>query len=320
MCYEPRKSLAFGRRMLDWLWRKGRVGARAAWRAGEKLTYDGGLAIASNVALSLLLSLFPFLMLVAGLVRYFGGAELTESVVGLVLDTWPAGSAEAVSQAIRRAIANDGSSFFSYSTIVALILASNGVENARDGLNRAYKVAETRSFLWRRVQAVLVVVIGAMGLILAALVLVGAPLINEYLRRADAIADPRVHFLLRLGRYLVGAVILAIILWPFHRYLPDGSRRERRMWPGILTTIAGVILGSELFALYLNYNANYTALYAGLAGIMVAIVYLYCVAALLLYGAELNQTLMEMERERAAAREASRHRRRRRPRSEVADA
>ena len=305
--------------MLDWLWRKGKVGVRAGWRAAEKLTYDGGLAIASNVALSLLLSLFPFLMLIAGLVRYFGGAELTEAVVGIVLDTWPAGSAEAVSQAIRRAIANDGSSFFSYSTIVALILASNGVENARDGLNRAYKQAETRSFLRRRIQAVIVVVIGAIALIGASVVLVGVPLINDYLRRIDAIADPRIHILLQLARYLVGGAILAAVLWPFHRYLPDGSRKERRVWPGIVTSIVGIILGSELFALYLSYNANYTALYAGLAGIMVAIVYLYCVAALLLYGAELNQTLVEMEREREAAREAKRHRRRRR-RPDVAEA
>ena len=304
--------------MLDWLWRNGKVGLRAAWRAGEKLTYDGGLAIASNVALSLLLSLFPFLMLVAGLVRYFGGAELTESVVAIALDTWPAGSAEAVSQAIRRAIANDGSSFFSYSTIIALILASNGVENARDGLNRAYKVIETRSFLWRRVQAVVVVVIGAVGLIVAALLLVGAPLVTDYLRRIDVFEDPRVGALVTLVRYVLGGVILAIILWPFHRYLPDGSRRERRVWPGIVVTIVGIVLGSELFALYLDYNANYTALYAGLAGIMVAIVYLYCVAALLLYGAELNQTLSEMKREREAAAEARRHRRRRRPRSEPA--
>ena len=298
--------------MLDWLWINGRIGVRALWRAGVKLSFDSGLVIASNVALSLLLSLFPFLMLVASLVRYFGGAELTEDVVGLVLNTWPDGSAEAVSEAVRRAIANDGSSFFSYSTIIALILASNGVENARDGLNRAYRIPETRSFLWRRVQALVVVVIGAVGLILAALTLVGVPLIYDYVERVEMVDDPRLSLLVGLGRYVVAGLVLAIILWPFHRYLPDGLRRERRTWPGILVTIIGIILGSELFALYLNYNANYTALYAGLAGIMVSIFYLYIVSALLLYGAEFNHTLEEMRRERRQAEEARHYRRRRR--------
>ena len=303
--------------MLDWLWRKGKVGVRAAWRAGIKLSFDAGLVVASNVALSLLLSLFPFLMLVAGLVRYFGGAELTEDAVGLVLDTWPKGSADAVSNAVRRAIANDGSSFFSFSTIVALVLASNGVENARDGLNRAYRVPETRSFLWRRVQALVVVVIGAFGLILAASVLVGLPLLFDFLQdRTDMLDDPRVRALLVVARYLAGGLVLFIVLWPFHRYLPAGDRKIRRTLPGILVTIVGIIFGSEMFALYLDYNANYTALYAGLASIMITIFYLYIVSALLIYGAELNQTLMEMEQEREHARAARRHRRTRRRKGE----
>ena len=299
--------------MLDWLWINGRIGVRALWRAGVKLSFDSGLVVASNVALSLLLSLFPFLMLVAGLVRYFGGAELTEDVVGLVLDTWPKGSADAVSEAVRRAIANDGSSFFSFSTIVALVLASNGVENARDGLNRAYRVPETRSFLWRRIQAVVVVVVGAFGLIVAALVLVGLPLLFDFVQsRTGELTDPRVSAMLTIGRYLAGGLVLFFVLWPFHRYLPDGDRHIRRTWPGILITIVGVIIGSELFALYLNYNANYTALYAGLASIMVSIFYLYIVSALLIYGAEFNQTLEEMRRERRQAEEAKKYRRRRR--------
>lgn len=302
--------------MLDWLWINGRIGARALWRAGVKLSFDSGLVVASNVALSLLLSLFPFLMLVAGLVRYFGGAEITEDVVGLVLDTWPKGSAEAVSQAVRRAIANDGSSFFSFSTIVALVLASNGVENARDGLNRAYRVPETRSFVKRRIQAVFVVVIGAFGLIVAASVLVGLPLVFEFLQnRTDLLDDPRIHALVTLARYAAGGFVLFAVLWPFHRYLPDGDRRIRRTWPGILVTIVGVIIGSEMFALYLDYNANYTALYAGLASIMVSIFYLYIVSALLIYGAEFNQTLEEMKRERRQAAEARKYRRRRQRRA-----
>ena len=298
--------------MLDWLWINGRIGVRALWRAGVKLSFDSGLVVASNVALSLLLSLFPFLMLVAGLVRYFGGAELTEDAVGLVLDTWPQGSADAVSDAVRRAIANDGSSFFSLSTIVALILASNGVENARDGLNRAYRVPETRGFLWRRVQAVVVVVIGAFGLISAALVLVGLPLVFDFIRsRTGELTDPRVAALLTLARYAAGGFVLFVVLWAFHRYLPDGDRRIRRTWPGIIVTIVGVILGSEGFAMYLNYNANYTALYAGLASIMISIFYLYIVSALLIYGAEFNQTLEEMRLERQRAAEARKYRRRR---------
>ena len=50
------------------------------WRAVQKFMDDGGTAIASNVALSLLLSLFPFLMLVASLLRIWGDTALLYSL------------------------------------------------------------------------------------------------------------------------------------------------------------------------------------------------------------------------------------------------
>ena len=67
---------------------------RAAWESIVKLVNDGGLAIASNVALSLLLSLFPFLMLIASLVRFYGNPELAAEVVDLLLGHWPGDAAQ----------------------------------------------------------------------------------------------------------------------------------------------------------------------------------------------------------------------------------
>ena len=57
--------------------------------------------------------------------------------------------------------------------------------------------------------------------------------------------------------------------------------------------MGAIIIGSKLFAFYLATIANYTALYAGLAGTMIAIVYLYGVATILLFGAEFNSALAE---------------------------
>ena len=126
--------------------------ARTLWRATIKFVDDGGSAIASNVALSLLLSLFPFLMLVSSLVRIWGSPAVVDEVFNLVLEHWPADSEKAIAEQVKIIVAQQPSEFFSISTIVALVLATNGIENARDGLNRAYRVTETRPFRWRRLQ------------------------------------------------------------------------------------------------------------------------------------------------------------------------
>ena len=79
--------------------------------------------------------------------------------------------------------------------------------------------------------------------------------------------------------------------------LADMRGRKRSLRWGILLTLACIIVGSKLFGLYLQYIANYTALYAGLAGMMIAIVYLYGLSALLLYGAEFNTALAKARSE-----------------------
>jgi uncharacterized BrkB/YihY/UPF0761 family membrane protein len=117
--------------------------AKTLWRATVKFIDDGGSAIASNVALSLLLSLFPFLMLVTSLVRIWGSPALVDEVFNLVLEHWPADSEKAITDQIKIMVAQRPNEFFSIGTFVALVLATNGIENARDGLNRAYRVTET---------------------------------------------------------------------------------------------------------------------------------------------------------------------------------
>ena len=79
-----------------------------------------------------------------------------------------------------------------------------------------------------------------------------------------------------------------------HKLLPDVRHHKRTMRWGIALTIIGILLGSELFAWYLQSIANYTALYAGVAGMMIAIAYLYCLSTLILWGAGFNTAFTEM--------------------------
>ena len=276
--------------------------ARAFWQSCIKLVDDGGMVTASNVAMSLLLSLFPFLMLVASIVRLYGEPELAATVVDLVLGHWPADSAKPIADQIAILLNQSPTEFFSFSTLVVLVLATNGVENLRDGLNRAYKVRETRGFLYRRIWSTIFVVIGAIGLIAVAFILVGTPFVWRFLEtRLSWLNDFAFSF--TLTQYGLAVFLLWVILLCLHKFLPDLKHHKRRMRWGIGLTIIGIIAGSKLFAWYLQTMANYTALYAGLAGMMIAIVYLYCFSALILWGAEFNTAYTEMrEAEKAELR------------------
>lgn len=262
------------------------------WNAIIRLTNDGGLANAGNIALSLLLSLFPFMLLIATLADIWGDPKLLEQVLQLVFSHWPAGSAAPIAEQVKVVLGQASGKLFSFTTLFALLLATNGVENARDGLNRAYKLTENRSFIWRRSQGCLIVLVGAVGLIVAAFILVGTPLVWAFLvNQFETLAQ--FSFTVGLVQYGLAAGILILILFSFHYFLPAGKHGFSDLSWGIVVTILGIFIGSKLFAFYLTTFADYAALYAGLGGVMIAIIYLYCLSVLILFGAEFNASLAE---------------------------
>lgn len=270
------------------------------WNAINRLTNDGGLANAGNIALSLLLSLFPFMLLIATLANIWGDPKLLTSVLELVFSHWPAGSAQPIAEQVKVVLGQASGKLFSFSTLIALVLATNGVESARDGLNRAYKLTENRNFLWRRLQGCLFVLIGAIGLMVAAFILVGTPLVWSFLVSKFETLE-QFSFTVGLVQYGLATGILILILFCFHYFLPAAKLRFGGLIWGITITILGFFIGSKLFAFYLQTFADYTALYAGLGGVMIAIVYLYCLSVLILFGAEFNATLAEYRKSKLSA-------------------
>ncbi len=80
--------------------------------------------------------------------------------------------------------------------------------------------------------------------------------------------------------------LLIFVVFACHYWLPGHRRPVSAIWPGILLTLVLWVVVAKLFSLYLKSFATYSATYAGLAGIMTALFFLYLMA--LIFGAEYN--------------------------------
>ena len=60
-----------------------------------------------------------------------------------------------------------------------------------------------------------------------------------------------------------------------------------------MLTLVAWLVGGLVFAFYLAQFANYTATYAGLASVMIVLVFLYMVGVIFMIGAEFNAALMK---------------------------
>src|SRR5262245_66673118 len=66
-----------------------RLCSRVAWDAFSRFNADDGWAIASHIALSVLMSMFPFLILVTALAGFIGSQNVAAAVASLILRARP---------------------------------------------------------------------------------------------------------------------------------------------------------------------------------------------------------------------------------------
>src|SRR5260370_34073118 len=94
---------------------------------------DDGWAIASYIALSTLMALFPFLILVTALAAFLGSKNLADEVASLLLDTWPKEVAEPIAREVHRVLTTTRGEVLTASALFSVYFASSGVESLRIG-------------------------------------------------------------------------------------------------------------------------------------------------------------------------------------------
>ncbi len=265
---------------------------RIAIDAARHFIADDGWAIASHIALSTLMALFPFLIVVTALAgQFFGSRELADEAAHILLEAWPPEVAEPIAKDITGVLTQSQGSVLTFGVLFATYFASNGVESLRIGLSRAYSVEETRAWWLLRLESIFYVLIGAVAILAFSFGVVLAPLIWAKLVQYVPAVQPFDN-LVTVVRYSITVAVLIIALVILHKWLPPGRRRFPEVAPGIVATLLLWLISGMVFGRYLSSFAfAYSTMYAGLASAMIALVFLYMCASIFIFGGELNAAL-----------------------------
>ena len=150
---------------------------RVLYDALMRFSQDDGWAIASHIALSILTSLFPFLIFVTALAGLLGSKNLGDEGVQILFQTWPQQVATPIANEIHNVLTQTRSGVLTIGVILSIYFSSSGVEAVRIGLNRAYDVRDSRPWWLLRLKSIAYVFVGAFSLLTLAFLVVLAPLI-----------------------------------------------------------------------------------------------------------------------------------------------
>jgi membrane protein len=257
---------------------------------------DDGWAIASHIALSTLMAMFPFLIVLTSLAGFFGSKELADQATALMLETWPKQVADALSGQLHDVLTTTRTDALTIGGVLAVYFASNGVEALRVALNRAYAVVEPRRWYWLRLESIGYTLVAALATLLMSFLIVLGPLILETARQYIPLVVETNEQFLNWSRFSAAISAMIVALFILHAWLPAGRRSFLQILPGIVFTLVGSLVSGIIFGQYLaRFANNYVTMYAGLASVVIALVFLYFIAAIFVYGGELNAAIIKSQ-------------------------
>ncbi|KQO72542.1 ribonuclease BN [Methylobacterium sp. Leaf102] len=270
--------------------------------AARRFIAHDGWAIASHIALSILIALFPFLILLAALAGLFGTKSLADEAGVLIFDAWPREIAKPVVNEMHRVLTEQRGGVLTVGAVLALYFSSAGVESLRVGLNRAYGLREQRPWWLTRLESIAYVICGALAMLAFALLVVLGPLIWRNVINVAPGLEP-LSLTVAIGRIGITAFLLVSVLVIAHKFIATGRRSFLAVIPGVAVTLLLWFLAGLGFGYYLDRFSNaYVSTYGSLATAMVALVFLYWLAAMFLFGGEINGTVIAARRVRLQAR------------------
>lgn len=257
----------------------------------ERFEADDGFPLSGNIAFSSLLAFFPFLIFLTALAGFLGNEDLAQTVVDYLFSIMPPEIVTPLSDDIHTLLTRESSGILTLSIAITLYAAGGGVESVRTGLNRAYGYRDKRRLRHRMAQNFAFVIGGAIVLIALAALIVFAPF---WWGKLVGWIPPLDRFTLwfDLIRFPVGIGMMFVALLCAHLFLPRKRQPALVLLPGIVLTICLWLLSAWVYAEYTARFSRVQIMYAGLGSAVIALVFVYISALLVLLGAELNRALL----------------------------
>ena len=258
----------------------------------SRFRYDDINGYAAQISFYLLLSLFPFLILLTVGLTQTRILDLPQVLAHLrAYDIFPAAALDLVESVIQDLRIPTGA--LSFYIIIVLWCASRGIRAIMNGIHMAFRTRDShgliasflRSFFYTLAFAVLLISF-------MALVLFGDFLFS-WLTQTFAL-----HFLeswgVSLARYIIPILFMYVIYMLLYRSVPAKPLCFRDVRPGALAATLLSFSVSKIFSFYTANFANYSALYGSISGIVVTCTWMFFFSFVLVLGAELNAVLYEI--------------------------
>ena len=248
--------------------------------------------MAAEMGFMLVVGFFPFMLFIMAVFGWMGNKSFMVPIIMALSNIMPNQAMELLESVLNQTmIFGHGELVAGIGIVTSLILSINGVAVILKGLNRAYKVEETRSFLYTRTLSFLMVFVNIFILFLTINIIIFGKLIVMFLVTNFGLSKIIAYTILTL-RWPVAFLALYILAFLSYYILPDlkgnESFKRKSALPGTAFFTTFWLVGSWAFSLYVNNLSTYNIVFGTIGAFFILMVWLYYTSILLLVGGEIN--------------------------------
>jgi len=271
-------------------------------RIYSEFSEDRVLAVAGGITFFFFLAIFPAIACVVALYGLFDDRRSLLEGLQMVSGFIPGGAVSVLSAEVQRLVSQQPMALsltFALGFIVAVWSASGGVKSIIDGLNIAFEVGETRSFLKLTINALALTV----GIVAATAAAIYVSLSLE--RVIASQNNPPLQFAFNALVWPLGFCLCSIVVSLIYRYGPNRVRTPWRWitWGSAFASLFW-LMGTWLFSWYVEHFGSYNRTYGVFGGLAGFLTWVWLSITLLLAGAEI---ICELERKRPPKKDAPRN-------------
>lgn len=251
--------------------------------------------MAAEMGFMLVIGIFPFMLFLTALFGWLGKHSFMDPLIQFLQQVMPGDVINLIQTVLNEVwFFTKGGLVATLGFCITVMLSTNALAIVLKGLNRAYKVEETRSFIYTRLLSLIMVFVNALVLFLSINLIIFGKVIIKFLIAYLGLTVSSGNLMLVL-RWPIAFVALYIMAYLHYYILPDlgGQEKLRRTsaLPGTLFFCVSWLLGSWGFSIYINNLHTYNFVYGTIGGFAVLMVWLYYTSILILVGGEINSQL-----------------------------
>ena len=261
---------------------------------------DNIVDLAAQVSFYFVLSLVPFLIVLAAIVGWLPSTTLWQSFAQWITDYFPNRSRQAVFATILD-LTRGYTGYLSFGLLVSVWSASSGFMSLMEALSIACCGRDTRGYWKRRAIATVTTLISSLFCLVAfGLWTLGHWATTEIYSQLKFVGT--IHFRWSVIAWWIGTVFLMFVgLTLINHFLPDVKRPWRWFTIGNIFSVTGILLASVGFNLFLLYSPTVPQVYTVLAGFVILMTWIYVAIVIILVGTELDMAITLLNKRQANA-------------------